>query len=86
MSEIADGKTKTQSPRDYLIQMATAHWISRFLYVAAQMNLADRLAERPKTVEELAQPTGASVPPLYRFMRTLASLGYSPRIPNIGFL
>ena len=75
MSEIADGKTKTQSPRDYLIQMATAHWISRFLYVAAQMNLADRLAERPKTAEELAQPTGASVPPLYRFMRTLASLG-----------
>src|SRR5262245_24347233 len=75
MSEIIDGKTKTQSPRDYLIQMATAHWISRFLYVAAQMNLADQLAEQPKTAEELAQPTGASVPALYRFLRTLASLG-----------
>jgi hypothetical protein len=75
MSEIADGKTKTQSPQDYLIQMATAHWMSRFLYVAARMNLADQLAERPKTAEELAEATGAAAPSLYRFMRTLAGLG-----------
>ena len=75
MSEIGDGKTKTQSPQDYLIQIATAHWMSRFLYVAARMNLADQLAERPKTAEELAEATGAAAPPLYRFMRTLAGLG-----------
>jgi len=75
MAEIADRNTKAQPPQDRLIQMATAHWMSRFLYVAAQMNLADQLAERPKTAEELAQSTGAAVPSLYRFMRTLASLG-----------
>ena len=39
------------------------------------MNLADQLAERAKTIEELAQSTGAAVPSLYRMMRTLASLG-----------
>lgn len=39
------------------------------------MNLADQLAERPKTAEELAQSTGATASSLYRFMRTLASLG-----------
>jgi hypothetical protein len=55
--------------------MATAHWVSRFLYVAARMNLADQLTKQPKTAEELAQSTGAAVLPLYRFMRTLASLG-----------
>jgi predicted transcriptional regulator len=75
MSDTAHAKTETQSPQSQLIQMATAHWISRFLYVAARMNLADQLAERSKTAEELAQLTGATASSLYRFMRTLASLG-----------
>jgi hypothetical protein len=75
MSDIAHGKSETQSPQAHLVQMATAHWISRFLYVAAQMNLADQLAERPKSAKELAQATGADSVPLYRMMRTLASLG-----------
>jgi O-methyltransferase domain/Dimerisation domain len=75
MSDIAHAKTETQSPQGQLIQMATAHWVSRFLYVAARMNLADQLAERSKTAEELAQSMGTAVSSLYRFMRTLASLG-----------
>jgi O-methyltransferase domain/Dimerisation domain len=75
VSDIAHRKNERQSPQDHLIQMATAHWISRFLYVAAQMNLADQLAERPKTAEELTRATGAAAPSLYRMMRTLASLG-----------
>jgi O-methyltransferase domain/Dimerisation domain len=75
MSDTASGKVETQSPQNHLIQMATAHWISRFLYIAAKMNLADHLAERAKTIEELAQSTGAAAPSLYRMMRTLAGLG-----------
>jgi len=75
MSDNANANAETQSPQARLIQMATAHWISRFLYVAALMNLADHLAERPKTAEELAPLTAAAVPSLYRLMRTLASLG-----------
>lgn len=75
MSDIAYEKAETQSPQAHLIQMATAHWVSRFLYVAALMNLADHLAERPKTAEELAPLTAAAAPSLYRLMRTLASLG-----------
>jgi DNA-binding IclR family transcriptional regulator len=75
MSDTAHGKTETPSPQSHLIEMATAHWVSRFLYVAARMNLADHLADRPKTAEELAQSTGATASSLYRFMRTLASLG-----------
>ncbi len=75
MSQTAGGKAETQSPQIYLIQMATAHWVSSFLYAAAKMNLADQLAERAKTIEELAQSTGTAAPSLYRMMRTLASLG-----------
>ncbi len=75
MSDTASGKVETQSPQNQLIQMATAHWISSFLYIAAKMNLADQLGERAKTIEELAQSTGAEAPSLYRMMRTLAGLG-----------
>jgi hypothetical protein len=75
MPDIGCGKTTTQPPQSQLIQMATAHWVSRLLCIAAQINLADHLAEGPKTAEELAQLTATAAPPLYRMMRTLASLG-----------
>ena len=75
MSDTPQGKSETQSTQAHLIQMATAHWVSRFLYLAAQMNLADQLAERPKSAKELAKATGAAAASLYRMMRTLASLG-----------
>jgi hypothetical protein len=55
--------------------MATAHFVSHLVYVAAQMNLAGCLAESPKTAEELARSTRTDAPSLYRLMRTLASLG-----------
>jgi hypothetical protein len=68
-------ETEEKSPQAQLIQMATAHWVSRLLQVAAQMDLADHLAESPKTAEELAQLTATDGRSLYRIMRTLASLG-----------
>ena len=75
MPDIAHGKTEAPPPQAQLIQMATAYWVSRLLYVAAQMNLADHLAEGPRTADELALPTATDAPSLYRVMRTLASLG-----------
>ena len=61
-------------PHAALIQMGTAHWVSRILCVAAQLGLADRLAS-PKSAEELAGPTGTQAGPLYRLMRALGNLG-----------
>jgi predicted transcriptional regulator len=84
MPEIAGAKTETQSLQAQLIQMATAHWVSRLLYVAAQMNLADRLAEGPMTAEELAPSTATDAPSLHRMMRTLASLGLFTEDPGTG--
>jgi len=62
-------------PHAQLIEMATAHWLSRILYVAAKLGLADHLAGGPKSADELAGPTGTHAPSLYRLMRTLAHLG-----------
>lgn len=55
--------------------MATAHWVSRIVYVAAKLELADLLANGPKSADELAGTTGTHAPSLYRLMRTLALLG-----------
>lgn len=70
-------ENKTQPPPAHaqLIQMATGHWVSRIVHVAAKLNLADHLANAPKSADELAAPTGTHAPSLYRLMRTLAHLG-----------
>jgi len=58
-----------------LIQMATGYWVSRTVYAAAHFNLADHLADGPKSAAELAEPTGTHELSLHRLMRTLAGLG-----------
>jgi hypothetical protein len=58
-----------------VIQMATAYWVSKIVYAAAKLDLADRLADGPMSAEELAGPTETHAPTLHRLMRTLASLG-----------
>jgi hypothetical protein len=62
-------------PHVKLIEMATAAFVSKVVYVAAKLGLADRLAEGPKSAEELAGPMGAHAPTLHRLMRSLAGLG-----------
>ena len=68
-------KVQPKPPHAQLIEMATAHWISRIVYVGAKLGLADHLAEGPKSADELAGPTRTHAPSLYRLMRTLAHLG-----------
>ena len=62
-------------PHAQLVQMATAHWVSHILYVAAKLSLPDHLASGPKRADELAASTKTHAPSLSRFMRTLAHLG-----------
>jgi hypothetical protein len=75
MHQAAPSKAETQPAHIQLLQMATAHWVSRLLYLAVQMNLADLLAPGPRTASELARPTSTHAPSLHRLMRTLASIG-----------
>jgi len=56
-------------------QMISAYWTSQAIYVAAKLELADRLASGPKTVAELARATNTHSDSLYRLLRALASVG-----------
>ena len=58
-----------------ILQMLAGRWVSAAVTTAARLQLADRLAERPRTSAELAPLVGAHAPSLYRLLRALASLG-----------
>ena len=75
MADTNKDATETAPPHAQLVQMAMAHWVSSTVYVAAKLNLADRLANGPLSAEQLAGPTETDVSSLHRLMRTLASLG-----------
>lgn len=62
-------------PSAVLMQMAFGFIASQALSVAAKLYIADKLADGAKTVEELAELTGAHKPSLYRLMRGLTSVG-----------
>jgi hypothetical protein len=75
MSEAHGSTPEALPPHAQLVQMAMGHWISRIVYVAANLRVADHLAGGSKTAGELAGPTGTQEHTLYRFMRTLSSPG-----------
>jgi precorrin-6B methylase 2 len=49
--------------------------MSRALYLAVKLGIADLLKDGPKPSEELARATGMHAPSLYRVLRALASVG-----------
>ena len=61
------------APRDQILQLITGYWMSRSVYVAAKLKLADLMAVGPKTVDELAAHTNTHPRSLYRLM-ALASI------------
>jgi len=73
------------APHAQLIQMAIAYWKSRAVYAAAQLGLADRLADRPMLAGELAVLTGTHERSLHRLLRVLASLGIVTDTGRSGF-
>jgi len=59
-----------------ILQLSTAYMASACLYVAAKLRIADRLADGPKPVSELAgRARGTHEESLYRVLRALASVG-----------
>jgi DNA-binding IclR family transcriptional regulator len=58
-----------------MIQLMTGFWLSRAIYVATKLGIADLLKEEPKDSGELAKATGNHEPSLYRVLRALASAG-----------
>jgi hypothetical protein len=68
-----------------ILQMISGIHISRAIYVAAELGLADRLAGGPLTAEQLARATQAHGPSLYRVLRLLVSLGVLTEHENRSF-
>jgi ubiquinone/menaquinone biosynthesis C-methylase UbiE len=58
-----------------MVGMISGFWVSRVIYIAAKLGLADQLKESAKTASEVAEATGTHAPSLYRVMRALAGAG-----------
>ncbi len=69
-------KNEHQAPPPVvMLQMISGFWVSRLIYTAARLGLADEVKDGPKTAEELAAATNTHAPSLYRLLRGLASVG-----------
>jgi O-methyltransferase domain/Dimerisation domain len=75
---------KLTPPPFRLLQIGSAFWQSRALYVAARLDIATVLGDTPQTVDVLARRVEAQADALYRLLRLLAALGVfeevSPRL------
>ena len=72
-------------PQAQLMQMAMGQLVSRVLYAAAKLGMADELATGSKNALELAAALGAHAPSLHRLMRTLAMVGVLTEGPEQRF-
>jgi hypothetical protein len=66
---------KKPSPPAMMFSLISRCWVLHLLRVAVELELADRLREGPRTVEELAKSAEVQAPLLYRVLRALASVG-----------
>jgi hypothetical protein len=68
----------------HVFQLMTGHIVASAMNIAAQLGIADRLANGPKATADLARACNVNEDALYRLLRALASLGVfeevSPRV------
>lgn len=85
MPDAAKPRDDSIPPHAQLVQMASAYWVSCIVHAAAKFDLADRLADGPKTAAEIASSLKLHAPSLHRLMRSLASLGILTEKPDRRF-
>jgi hypothetical protein len=74
-AQSAQAMKNEQPPEVALMQIVGGGLLQQALYVAAKLSIADLLAERPQTADELAKRTRTHARALYRVLRALASVG-----------
>lgn len=62
------------APQAQLMQFFTAKWVLPTIGVLAELDIADHLADGPRTPEDLAASSGADPGALYRLLRAAASV------------
>ncbi len=82
MTEIRSGT----SPVEIIMGMALGYLVSRSLYVATELGIADLLKDGPRSIEDLASSTGVHQESLYRPLRTLAAPGVFAEDQSKGFM
>ncbi len=63
------------TPVEIMLQMMSGFWVSRGLYVAAKLGIADLLKDGDKSVDELAKATDTNAGSLFRILRMLSTVG-----------
>jgi len=80
----AGARPTAPTPQEQILGIVNNHWQSLCVGVAAQLELADQLANGPLHVDVLAERTKTHAPSLYRMLRALESTGIftesSPRV------
>ena len=59
MTEPVPTSANVTPPPVSLLQMMTGYWVSQAVYVAAKLGIADRLADGPASVDDLATTLAA---------------------------
>jgi hypothetical protein len=60
---------------DALLRLLVGPWIAQAIFVAAKLDIADRLRDGPQSSAALAAAAGVDAPALHRVLRALASVG-----------
>lgn len=76
--------TSQDSARQKLLSLCAGEWVSRGLYVATKLEIADHLEFGSKSVEDLAKLTHSDSESLNRLLQMLAGFGVFEEIsPNV---
>lgn len=75
MATASNPQAPAEPPFATLLRMIRGFQISKMIYVAAQLGIADLVTTGAKTSDELAAATGTNAAALYRLLRALASIG-----------
>ncbi|MFC1705624.1 methyltransferase [Planctomycetota bacterium] len=69
-------------PEEQIMRWLTTKWITKPIYVAAELGIADLLDDGPLSVEALALETDTHAPTLYRLLRALSAVGVFLEVRN----
>ena len=58
-----------------IMSVVTGAWAARLVHTAAELAIADHLADRPRGADSLAARTGSHAPSLARLLRALTAIG-----------
>lgn len=74
-----------EGARTRLLDLAASGFAARVLHVAADLGLADALADGPCTADQLAARTGTHADSLHRLLRTMAAMGLVEHLRDARF-